>query len=783
MELFKILGLVVIENKEANDALDETSDKAKKVKKNLGDAADSSEKSGGKFNAAMSKIGSAAVAAAKVVGAGMVAAGGAVAGLVTKSVQEYAEFEQLIGGAELMFGKAFDTVKKNAEEAYRTVQMSQNEYLTQVNGFATGLKTALGGNEQAAADLAHKIIKAEADIIAATGNTAENVQNAFNGIMKSNFTMLDNLQIGITPTKEGFQEVIDKVNEWNAANGNATKYQMDNLADMQAALVDYIDMVGMSGYAQEEAAKTITGSISSMKSAWKNMMSAMSDDNADFGKYVDQFVESASTVGDNLMPRIETALNGAVQLIGKLAPVIIGKIPELFSTLLPSVVGAAKGMASALGSALPGIASSLLPKIWEGAGNLITGLADFIQTNLPIVTDKAKDMVSGLGEKIKANLPVLISKGLDILMGLSQSILQNVPTLVATGMDLIKSLVMGIVASLPDLLAKAPEIITNFANTISRSIQTIFMKGLEIIWELIKGIVAAIPDLVRNIPQIIEAIFAVWNAINWTNLGKNLIKGITTGIKNMGASLKGTAKDLFGKLETLTANAFKAIGNFIMHPINTAKTLFSSSVSGIKNFAVSAFNALKGSVSSIFNGIKNAITNPIETAKNAVKTVIDAIKGFFNFKISWPKIPMPHFGISPSGWGIGDLLKGSIPKLSIDWYAKAMDKPMIMDTPTIFGYNPATGTLMGGGESGSEVVSGTTTLLNMIRAAVAAQNSGTEYYLQKLVEILADYFPQIMERMNDPIPAVFDTEKAADRLANPINKRLGVIAARKERGR
>ena len=113
----------------------------------------------------------------------------AIATFGTLAIKRFADYEQLVGGAELMFGKAFDTVKKNAEKAYKTVQMSQNEYLTQVNGFATGLKTALGGNEQAAADLAHRIVQAEADIVAATGNTAENVQNAFNGIMKSNFTI------------------------------------------------------------------------------------------------------------------------------------------------------------------------------------------------------------------------------------------------------------------------------------------------------------------------------------------------------------------------------------------------------------------------------------------------------------------------------------------------------------------------------------------------------------------------------------------------------------------
>lgn len=142
-----------------------------------------------KISSLSSKLGSGLKTAAKIGTAAVGAAAAGITALTTAAVNNYAEYEQLVGGAELMFGKAYDTVAKNAKEAYKTVQMSQNEYLQQVNGFATGLKTALGGNEKAAAELAHNIVKAEADIIAATGNTAENVQNAFNGIMKSNFTI------------------------------------------------------------------------------------------------------------------------------------------------------------------------------------------------------------------------------------------------------------------------------------------------------------------------------------------------------------------------------------------------------------------------------------------------------------------------------------------------------------------------------------------------------------------------------------------------------------------
>ena len=121
-----------------------------------------------------------------------------------------------------------------------------------------------------AAELADRIINAQADVVAATGVSQEAVANAFGGLMKNNFNMLDNLRLGITPTKEGFQEVIDKVNEWNEANGNLTNYQMGNLADMQSALVDYIEMQGLAGYAAKEAAGTITGSWGMLSGAWQN---------------------------------------------------------------------------------------------------------------------------------------------------------------------------------------------------------------------------------------------------------------------------------------------------------------------------------------------------------------------------------------------------------------------------------------------------------------------------------------------------------------------------------
>lgn len=242
--------------------------------------------------------------------AGVKKLAGVVADVGKAAYTSYARYEQLASGAQLMFGDAYDFVAEKARNAYKTVQMSQNDYLQQVNGFATGLKTALGGNVQAAAELADKVITAEADVVAATGTTQEAVQNAFNGIMKSNYTMLDNLQLGITPTKEGFQQLIDKVNEWNAETGEATAYTIDNLADCQAALVDYIEMQGLSNYAAEEAARTIEGSTASMKAAWQNLATGMADSSADMEGLTQDFVDSVFTAGKNIVPRVQQIVTG-----------------------------------------------------------------------------------------------------------------------------------------------------------------------------------------------------------------------------------------------------------------------------------------------------------------------------------------------------------------------------------------------------------------------------------------------------------------------------------------
>ncbi len=381
MELFKLLGTIAIDNAEARKALQDVGKDGQEAESKLGKV--------------FSGIGKGAAVAGATIATGLAAGATACVGLATAAIKSYADYEQLLGGAQLLFGDAFGYVEEQAKNSYKTVQMSQNEYLQQVNGFSTGLKTALGGNEQAAAELAHKIIVAEADVVAATGNSAEAVQNAFNGIMKSNFTMLDNLQLGITPTKEGFQEVIDKVNEWNAANGEATSYQISNLADCQSALVDYIEMQGLAGYAANEAAGTISGSISMLKGAWSNLITGIADENQDFSTLMQAVFDSAMAVWDNIEPRLGVVFEGIALFVEGFAAKIVEFVPGLIEQVLPIVLEGAARLISAIVSTLPEIIAAVGSALQTAFESL---LSSFGMTEEGI--QKVKGAIEGIIETV-----------------------------------------------------------------------------------------------------------------------------------------------------------------------------------------------------------------------------------------------------------------------------------------------------------------------------------------------------------------------------------------------
>lgn len=482
MNVFEVFAKLSLDTKDYDDKLKSAGDK---LKEGLGNAA--------------TAVGTATVAA-------VTASATAIGAIVKNSVDEFANYEQLIGGSKLVFGEAYDFIKDKAEHAYETVQLSQNDYLEQVNGFAVGLKEALGGNEEAAAQLADKIVTAEADVVSAMGITQEAAQNAFNGIMKGNYTMVDNLMLGITPTKEGIQEMIDKVNDWNAAQGEATQYSIDNVADIQSALVDYIEMQGIAGYASKEASDTITGSLSKVKASWSNLLLSISGGGVDIEQSIDNLVTSVTEFAGNIVPVIEEALNGISKLVSGLAPVIAEALPELTENLLPKLIDAAVNLTNALIDAFPQVISSLMrviPDIVSQLMDVVANLLEMLMTSgLPMLLELAVEVVLAIGQGLAKNLPELMPALLEMITYMIEIISKNLPEFVKIALQIILAIVEGLVNNLDQLMFAVSELIIGLIGGFIAHLPEFLEIGVKIVLEIIKGIVMAIPNLLKAIGKL-----------------------------------------------------------------------------------------------------------------------------------------------------------------------------------------------------------------------------------------------------------------------------------------
>lgn len=471
------------------------------------------------FSAAFSNpIIQVAKTAFEVVAAGAVAAGGAYVGMLTSSIKNYSEYEQLVGGSELMFGEAYDFIAEKASSAYKDVQISQSEYLTQVNGFAVGLKNAMDGDEQAAAELADRIVRAEADVVAATGRDRELVENAFNGIMRNNFTMLDNLGIITNATREGMQDVIDEVNEWNAQNGKITNYTIDNVADVQSALIDYIEKQGMANYAAMEGATTIQGSFASLKAAFSDLMTGLSDDSANIPQLTGQVVTQVFGVVDLLLPRINQFGIGLSNAFVELTKGIAARLPD--------IIDGFQGFMDTLYESIP--------VIFENIGKAMPYMVEIGMTLIEMVIQGMVASQSAGGEAV-----------LSIIAGITETLEEQWDSILLLGGILVMNLLEGILSMRETIIPKARELVDTILDSIGEMLPDMLDMGVQLTSELVSGISTHFAEWLANggVTDLIEGFNTIWNAFDWGALGSTVVDLIVSSISSGAGRIWETIKD------------------------------------------------------------------------------------------------------------------------------------------------------------------------------------------------------------------------------------------------
>lgn len=338
------------------------------------------------------------VTAAKVGGAAIAAAGAAAVAITKQAVENYGEYEQLVGGVETLFKSSADTVMQYAANAYQTAGMSANEYMTTVTAFSASLLQSMGGDTDAAAEKANLAITDMSDNANKMGSSMESIQNAYSGFAKQNYTMLDNLKLGYGGTKEEMQRLIDDANALNAAQGNYTNYTISSYADIVDAIHTVQTEMGITGTTQLEASTTIQGSIASMKAAYDNFITGLGDENADMAELTTNLLGSTVTVAENLLPVVEKILENIGVVVQEKGPEMIEKFVGYAVEKLPQVIELGMKMVLAIVSGL----AKNLPQIVRSVLDMMATIVKTFVSSLPDIVNVGKQIVKGLWEGIKA---------------------------------------------------------------------------------------------------------------------------------------------------------------------------------------------------------------------------------------------------------------------------------------------------------------------------------------------------------------------------------------------
>jgi len=336
--------------------------------------------------------------AAKVGGAAIAAAGAAAVAITKQAVENYGEYEQLVGGVETLFKSSADTVMQYAANAYQTAGMSANEYMTTVTAFSASLLQSMGGDTEAAAEKANLAITDMSDNANKMGSSMESIQNAYSGFAKQNYTMLDNLKLGYGGTKEEMQRLLDDANALNAAQGNYTNYTINSYADIVDAIHTVQTEMGITGTTQLEASTTIQGSIASMKAAYDNFITGLGDENADMAELTTNLLGSTVTVAENLLPVVEKILENIGVVVQEKGPEMIEKFVGYAVEKLPQVIELGMKMVLAIVSGL----ANNLPQIVRSVLDMMATIVKTFVSSLPDIVNVGKQIVKGLWEGIKA---------------------------------------------------------------------------------------------------------------------------------------------------------------------------------------------------------------------------------------------------------------------------------------------------------------------------------------------------------------------------------------------
>lgn len=706
--IFELFGSIVLDTSGAEKALAKVSKAGQKVGSVLGKG----------FKLA----GQAALQMGKVIGAGVTAGTAAMGKLVSSAMSAYANYEQLEGGVQKLFGDdAQNLVMEYARNAYRTAGLCANEYMDTVTSFSASLISSLGKDTVAAAAYADLAITDMADNANTFGSSMEDIQNAYKGFSKGNYTMLDNLKLGYGGTQKEMERLLT-----DASKLSGVKYDISSFADIIAAIHEIQKDQGIFETTKNEAEKTISGSVNAAKAAWQNLLSGLADGNQDIDQLVGNLADSVMKAVNQIVPRLQT-----------MAPRLVQAVQTLVSTLAPQ---------------LPGIINSILPGMVEAATTLITGLADVLPDLLGSIIDVLPNVVKQIGGALKKLFP---------------SLLKTFKSLI--GKIDFKGLGTAIGSGLKSIVTNLPTIMQGIGSAIKWAWEKV---GYPLIAGIFKGVFGV--DLPDSWDQLVEDIGDWWDGVvedvgGALEITFKAIGDALTSAKEAVEKWWGDVKALFGNLLTIvfglgTGDDQEAAKEAVTKWWGEIKTKIGGALS-IMWHLLNPFNIAK-QVKNAWDGATKGLDLTVgwKTVQQTVEILTNPETNPLNPDSHYQKVistPEGRSAMRNAGW---EVIKSFFTHAD----GAVFSKPTLFDTHS--GYHLV-------GEAGAEAVAPISVLQGYVKSAVnEVVGASVERKLDQMLVALQNGFSGMNQQQ-----IVLDTGVLVGATAGKMDKRLGRMALRKGR--
>lgn len=456
--------------------------------------------------------------------------------IVAGAYDAYGEYEQLVGGMDTLYGDSSQTMQRYAANAFNTAQMSANDYMDLATSFAASLTSSLGGDTAAAAEAANLAITDMADNANKMGTSMEDIENAYKGFSKQNYTMLDNLKLGYGGTKSEMERLLEDAEKIKAANGEVADYSIDSYADMVEAIHVVQENMGITGTTAEEAATTVQGSTAMMQAAWENWLTSLgTGDSEAIGTSFADLVDSLETMLSNAIPLVANIFTGIGETVGG---AIYDACPPQVQAMIDDVLELLEGIGEALAPVIEPLQETIgaaLDYIEEKVGAKLDVIKEVWDAVWPPLSETVTTVFEAIGPIIEAALEVItgilqtvtafISGDWDGVWQGMEATLESVWTLIQSvvegAINVVSSVISGVINGIVNIWNTGWGILSSVVDTVLSGIQSVISGGLDGVVSWFSGLPGRILSALGDVGSLLY------------NAGSSIISGFLDGLKSM----------------------------------------------------------------------------------------------------------------------------------------------------------------------------------------------------------------------------------------------------------